>query len=344
MTRLLTNEDIRQVLDITDCLNALETAYRDHARGTAVGSTSRVETIVPTDTPGIDYEFTSIEGAVPAFDVMALRCNSNHMQIQIVEGMKRKERRANAPGGRYVGLIFLFSLTDLRLMGILQDGLISSWRVGATNALATRELARPGASIVALLGSGDQARGQLASLAAIRELRDVRVFSPTQEHRESFADEMSHDLDVSVRPAASAREAVRGAEILMTATNSFEPVFDAAWLEPGMHLTSILSHEVPAAAYDRADIVIVNTKSGYGRGQAGHYDASKDWARYPTLGELLIGQAPNRTDEQQITFFMNNAGIGYQFAAVGARALELADAAGIGTQLPDDLFLQRWHT
>lgn len=344
MTRLLANENIQKLVTMPECLQALEVAYRDHARGITVGTTSRVETVIPTSIPDVDYEFTSIEGAVPASGVMALRCNSNHMTIRLMNGMKRKDRLPHAPGERFVGLILLFSLTDLRLLGILQDGFISAMRVGATNALAARELARSDATVVGLLGSGNQARMQLVGLAAVRPLREVRVYSPNRQRRETFAELMTQQLGVPVHAVDSPLEAVRGADILATATNSFEPVFDAAWIEPGMHIVAILSHEVPAAAYDRADVVIVNTQRGYGRGEAGHYDSSVDWARYPTLGELLTGQTSGRVEEQQVTFFMNNAGIGFQFAAVGARALEMAEQANVGHYLPDDLFLQTWQS
>jgi ornithine cyclodeaminase/alanine dehydrogenase-like protein (mu-crystallin family) len=295
-------------------------------RAAPVGSTTRVETVVPTSTPDVSYEFTSIEGAVPAFGVMALRCNSNHMAMRLVNGMKRKERLPDAPGGRYVGLILLFSLTDLRLLGILQDGFISAMRVGATNALAARALARSNASIVGLLGSGEQAQKQLAGLAAVRPLREVRVFSPNRERREAFAKRMRAAMGLPIRPIEAARRRPR-ADILVAATNSFEPVFEAEWIETGMHVTAILTYEVPPAMYERADVVVVNVKSGYGRGSAGHYDSSADWARYPTLGQLLGGEVPGRTDDRQVTFYMNNAGVGFQFAAVAARVLELAERA-----------------
>ena len=344
MTRLLTNEDIERLLTMTDCLDALEVAYRDHPSGITVGSSSRVETVVPTSTPDVSYEFTSIEGAVPAFGVMALRCNSNHMAMRLVNGMKRKERLPGAPGGRYVGLILLFSLADLRLLAILQDGFISAMRVGATNALAARVLARSNAAVVGLLGSGDQAQKQLAGLAAIKKLREVRVFSPNRERRESFVKAMSEKIGLPIRPVESAQEAVHGADFLVAATNSFEPIFETEWIEPGMHIAAILTYEVPPAIYERADVVVVNIKAGYGRGSAGHYDNSADWASYPTLGQLLVGETAGRTDDHQVTFFMNNAGVGFQFAAVGARVLQLAEAAGVGKTLADELFLQTWHT
>jgi len=276
MTRLLTNDDIERLLTMPDCLEALEAAYRGHARGVTVGSTSRVETVVPTAAPDVQYEFTSIEGAVPHAGVMALRCNSNHMAMRVVNGLTRKDRLPDAPGGRYVGLILLFSLADLRLLGILQDGFISAMRVGGANALAAHALAREEAGVVGLLGAGDQARKQLAGLAAIGRLREARVFSPNPERRARFAEAMSRELRLPVRPVGSARAAIAGADIVAAATNSFEPVFDAAWIEPGMHVTAILSPEAPPEMYERADVVVINTQSGYGRGAAGHYDVSAD--------------------------------------------------------------------
>ena len=344
MTRLLTNEDLRDLITPQGCIATLEKAYRQHGEGTAIGTTSRVETVLPTQTPGVDYEFTSMEGAVPSSGVMALRCNSNHMRFRLVNGMKRKDRLPDAPGNRFVGLIFLFSIAELKLLAILQDGIISSMRVGATSTLACRELSRTDASVVGLLGAGVQARSQLECLAAVRELKDVRVFSPTQEKRQQFASSMGEQIGITVRTVDTAREAVKGADILLAATNSFEPVFETDWVEPGMHVSAILSPEVPPRMYRRAEIVVVNVKQGYGTGQAGHCDTSADWASYPSLGELLIGRTPGRTDFDQVTFFMNNAGVGFQFAAAAAWALELAESAGVGRVLPDDLFLQTWKT
>jgi alanine dehydrogenase len=344
MTRMLTNEDLQGLITPQECIVILEEAYRQHGEGVAIGTTSRVETILPTEVPGVDFEFTSMEGAVPSLGVMAFRCNSNHMRFRMVNGMKRKDRLPDAPQNRFVGLIFLFSIAELKLLAILQDGLISSMRVGATSALAFRELSRADACVVGLLGAGVQARSQLECLAAVRELKDVRVFSPTPEKRNRFTRLMSEQIGIAVRSVDTASEAVKGADILVAATNSFEPVFETDWVEPGMHVSSILTYEVPPEMYQRADVVVVNVKQGYGTGKAGHLDTSADWASYPSLGELLIGQIPGRIDSDQVTFFMNNAGVGFQFAATSARALELAEKAGIGQEIPDDLFLQSWQT
>ena len=341
MTRILTNAEIERLVNVADCLDALEVAFRDSASGAALGTGSRIDTVLPSTHEGVSYEFTSMEGAIPALGVMALRCLSYHVATRVVAGVPRKERLLDPPGGGpYTGLILLFSLADRRLLGILQDGFISPLRVGATNALAARALARPDAGVVGLLGSGTQARAQLLGLAAVRPLREVRVFSPNEEHRRAFAQEMTESLGVPVQAARSAYETVRGADLVVAATNALEPAFDVEWVEPGAHVTSLQSADVPPGLYGRADRLVIAIKSGFGRGQAGMYDDAAAWDTYPTLGELLAGRAVGRTDERQVTYFANNGGVGFQFAAVGARVLEAAQAQGVGQELPDELFLQ----
>jgi ornithine cyclodeaminase/alanine dehydrogenase-like protein (mu-crystallin family) len=202
-------------------------------------------------------------------------------------------------------------------------------------------LARGQAARVAVLGAGEQARAQLLGLAALLPVAEVRVFSPTPENCAAFAQAMSVRLGVPVRVAAGPREAITGADIVALATNALQPVIDVDWLAPGQHVGAIQSGEVPPGLYRRADRVVVNASAGYGRGAAGQYDASAEWQRYPTLDNVLAGQAPGRTHPGQLTFFLN-AGVGFQFAAVGAAALAGARRAGLGLELPDDLFLQAW--
>ena len=343
MPLVLTNEDIRQVLGMSDCIEALEVAYGEKADGVTVGGTSRIETVLPTSQPGVSYKFTSMEGAVPAFGVMALRITSNHAASEPASGSRRKVRLPGGPGGGHVGLILLFSLEELKLVAILQDRFISGLRVGATSALAARSLARENAPIVGLLGSGEQARTQLLGLAAVRPLSEVRVYSPNPARRQAFADEMEDQLGLPVRAISEPREALGGADIVALATNSDHPAIEIDWLEPGQHVGALQSAEVPEAIYQRADVVVVNAHTGYGRGSAGHYDNSAEWERYATLDQILAGRSPGRSEDGQITFFLN-AGVGFQFAAVGGKALMAARQAGLGEELAEDLFLQTWHT
>ena len=127
---------------------------------------------------------------------------------------------------------------------------------------------------------------------------------------------------------------------MAVATNSYDPVFEADWLSPGCHLGAIVPGEVDPAAYRRADVTVVNSKAPFGneRGYLGPDET--DWSRHPDLGELVAGAAAGRASDEQITFFMNNAGLGHQFAACGAAILSAARARGLGHEVPADWLLQ----
>src|SRR4030095_1175952 len=112
-------------------------------------------------------------------------------------------------------------------------------RTGAIGGLAIRHMARPESEDLGLIGSGDQARTQLAAAATVRRLRKVRFFSRSADNRSAFAAEMGRQLDLDITPVGSAREAVSGADIVVCATSSDRPVMEAAWLAPGAHVNML---------------------------------------------------------------------------------------------------------
>jgi ornithine cyclodeaminase/alanine dehydrogenase-like protein (mu-crystallin family) len=321
-------------------IDVLDRAYRDLAAGAARATTTRLDTRVGLDDDGRFFSFMSMEGTTPDGDIMALRFNANHERFVTANGKKKKAHLASASGGRYLGLVLLIGMRDTRPLALIHDGYLSALRVGATSALAARYLARQDAGAAAVLGCGDQARAQLLGLAEVRLLRVARVYCRDEARRAAFAEEMSRETGVPVEPAANARAAVTGADLVAVATNSYDPVFEAGWLSPGCHLGAIVPGEVDPAAYRRADVMVVNSKVPFGneRGYLGPDDT--DWGRYPDLGELVAGQVPARTTDRQITFFMNNAGLGHQFAACGAAILAAARERGFGREVPEDWLLQ----
>jgi alanine dehydrogenase len=123
-----------------------------------------------------------------------------------------------APGGRWSGLIILYSMTTAEPLMISPDGYISRLRVGATNALAARYLARQDASVLALLGTGWQAGGQLMAHCAVRPIEEVRVFSPNPSNRDRFCRELQPRVKARLVSVDSAESAVRQADIIATAT------------------------------------------------------------------------------------------------------------------------------
>ena len=185
-----------------------------------------------------------------------------------------------------------------------------------------------------MIGSGGQARAHFRYLTQVLPIKSVRLFSPNQAHRDAFARELSAESGLPVTPMASAAEAVRGCDIVCTATNASCPVLDPALLAPGMHYNSIREFEMDDAAFDRCDVVVIHTHFGgiqhfQPPGTVGdlpgvRHEKARDWTCYPEVGDLLAGKAMGRTDPRQITLFFNNVGTGVQFAAIGLCAYRAA--------------------
>jgi ornithine cyclodeaminase/alanine dehydrogenase-like protein (mu-crystallin family) len=268
-------------------------------------------------------------------------------------------RRVKLPAanGRYVGLVLLFSAETGEPLAIMPDGVMQRIRVGATNGLAVKYLARDDASSIGILGSGWQAGAQLAAACAVRAIKTIRCFSPNQVNREKFAQEMTAQLGVAVEPVAQPEDAIAGADIAMCATNSIDNVFFARWIEPGMHLSAIKLPEIERLAIERANRLVIHTRDEKPlhvttrelavperAGNKGWALAkSIDFSKAATLPDLIAGKAKGRGSAREVTCFVNNLGLGYQFAAAGAVVYRKAKEAGLGHDLPTDWFTQDVH-
>lgn len=133
----------------------------------------------------------------------------------------------------------LFDAESGEPLALLDGASMNPFKTGAAGAVAVDALARADATEIAVIGSGAQARGQLATTATVRDFEAVRVFSPTAENREAFAEEFDDRLDADVSAVASASEALDGADVVITATTASEPVIDDADVEPGTHVTAM---------------------------------------------------------------------------------------------------------
>jgi len=151
---------------------------------------------------------------------------------------------------------FLFDGQSGDLLAVIAGGELNVWRTAAPAGLACRYLAQPGTKTVALLGSSRQARGQIVSISrTVSSLEKVRVFSPTEEHRKSFAAKMSVWLGIEVEAVVSARAAIDGAEIISLATNSRIPVLQHEWIVPGALIISITSGQLSADLVARSRVI-----------------------------------------------------------------------------------------
>jgi len=148
----------------------------------------------------------------------------------------------------------LFDADSGEPLAILDGASMNPYKTGATGAVGVDHLARADAETVGLIGSGAQARGQLRATATVRDLTEVRVYSPTRANREAFADEMDDTLDCKVRVVGDSAAAVSDADIVITATTAAEPVFDGDRLEPGTHVTAMGQYDPDKRELDTTTI------------------------------------------------------------------------------------------
>jgi len=353
--RILNNADVERVLTLDACMSALRDAYRELSAGKAENR-PRNHSYLPVAREGFtdcQYRFKSQEGGGGSSDVWALRLTSEMIGSELVEGVKRRRYIAAAPGGKYCGLVLLFSTSQLEPLALLHDSYIQKMRCSATSALAMDALANPGVRVAALFGAGWQARSHLQYMLHVRpSLSEVRVFSPVAAERNSFAAEWAASSGRKIVAVDSPRDAVAGAQLVVCATNTFNPCFDGTWIEPGAHVSSIthpdqsvVRRELDDTILDRADRIAVLSREQI------HHDRQvdllgtvergrKSLTDLIELSDLLAGKATGRTSPEQITVFANNTGMGLQFAAVGARVLALAEQQKLGREIPAEWLLQ----
>ncbi len=349
MTLILNNEEIQQALSVKDCLEVMEETYRELAISQAVNRPTS-HSYLPHSLPQTTYSFKSVDGGVKKFGVLALRITSDIVRERSVNNSVRLEKLPLAGKGQFLGLVQLFSVETGELLAIMPDGLIQQTRVGVTSALGAKVLSRSNSEVLGLIGSGGQARSHFRFLTSVRRIKRVRVFSPNPDHRKAFAVEMERETEIPTEAVDSAEAAVTNCDIVCTATNSSRPVISAQWLEPGMHYNAIREFEMDEAALEKSDVVAIHTRfggiqhfqpPGLDKDLPGvRREKPRDWSRYPEIGDLLVGRAPGRTSDKQITFFLNNIGTGVQFAAMGYCAYHAAKEKGLGKEIPTDWFLQ----
>ena len=351
MTLLLSNDDVEAALTMPACLEAMEIAYRDlgEMRG---ASGIRSEILTPTSRDDALYSLLTMSGVIPRFGIGAVRINSDILTWPVSSGQRRRVKVPAAPNGRYVGLVLLFSTQTGEPLAIYPDGVVQRMRVGATSGLAAKYLARGDAREVALLGAGWQAGAQAMAIAAVRNIQRMRCYSPNRERRETFAKTMRTKLGLEVVPAGTADEAVRGADIVLCATNSLQPILPAQWLKPGMHVSSLSRLELDASTIAASDVVFIHVREAEGKViRAAGADLAKDTESRkaalsstiaqtprPELSDLLLGRVPGRRSDSEVTLFLNYAGLGYQFAATGHVIYTQARERGLGRTLDTELF------
>ncbi|WP_291854665.1 ornithine cyclodeaminase family protein [Bradyrhizobium sp.] len=348
MTIIITDDDVKRLLPMADCIEAMKVAFRDFANGVAVNR-PRMRYLAQHPDPERKYLANVHVGAVPSYGIACVRAGS---QIIKPPSAKVDRRLYENPKAFNWGIVILYSIETAEPLALMHEFQLSGIRVGATTAVGVDAVARKDAATLGLFGTGKQAHAALEAIACVRPIEQVNVYSPSAAHRAAFVRDMARG-GLAVVAVDDARAAVAGADIVCCATTSMNPVFDGEWLEDGQVVVSIANSdvtnkrsEVDRRTYERATAVIVNDwESVIDNDQTELLDPLKDGViradQIHELGDLLIGkttvaQPPRGSADKGIVYFKNNSGLAIQFAAAGGLVYNKAIAQGNNKTIPTE--------
>ena len=271
----LNENQVREHLQMAELILAMEKALIEFSAGKV---SQPVRSVINVDPPG------GFLGLMPALTPDGLGLKAVTFYPSNVE--------RGIP--THMATIFLVDPQTGTPLAIMDGRLITEMRTAAVSAAATKLLAPADAKILAILGSGVQARSHVEALQLVRPFEEIRVWSPTKEHAERFAREIG-------ATATSADDAVRGADVVVTTTNSKTPVLKGSWLKTGSHVNAIGACRPDWRELDddaMSNVVFVDSREGAMK-ESG--DVILSGAKiYAELGEALAGKLPSRANETTI--------------------------------------------
>jgi len=312
----LAEADVRRLLDMDTAIERVQAALVARARGEAVD--------VPRERvrlPGCTQHL--LQAGAPALGVVGFKVYHS------------------GPQGTKSSHVHLFDLKTNACLAIMEASWLGLVRTGAASGVATRLLARADAAEVGQIGAGKQGIGQLEAVCRVRPIRRARVYARTRDRLEAFCRDMAARLGIEVVPAASAQEAVRGADVVNVVTKSAEPVLHGDWLEPGQHVNAAGSNalgrrEIDLAGMKRFDLIAVDARATACKESGDLLPLAEagivQWEALPEIGEIAAGLRPGRADPAAITLYESH-GMGIQDLYVAHRLLALARAQRVGREL-----------
>ena len=322
--RVLTEAHVRSLLPLSDLVTAMEMALARFSAGDVLQPVRSVLMVGPQQ---------AFFGLMPAYVA-----DPPQLGAKLVTVFGDNHRRG-LPS--HLATILLLDPDTGALIALMDGRYITEARTAAVSAVSARHLARADASTLAILGTGVQARSHLEALAAVRPIRDVRVWSPTPASRERFVAEMSGHVPAAITAAVSAEAAVRGADIIVLVTSSPSPVVEAAWVAAGAHVISVGAcrpdqREMDPALVARARLVVDSRAAALvesgdvvlglaeGRFDVGHVAGE--------LGDVVRGALAGRTAADEITIF-KSLGMAVEDVVAADLVYRRALESGAGTDL-----------
>jgi alanine dehydrogenase len=322
---LLPESDVRQLLSMDDLIQTMESALAEFSSGRVQQPLRTVLEVGPSHAFfGVMPAFMPASGALGTKLVTVFGSNS-------AVGLPT-----------HLATILLMDSSTGELLAVMDGRYITEARTAAVSAVSARLLAREDAGVLAILGSGVQARSHLRAFSHVRALRDVRVWSPSAIHRREFADAMHREVATPIAPVATVREAVDGADLVVLATAAREPILRSEWIADGTHIAAVGAcrpdqRELETELVKRAR-VFVDSRTGAlaeagdlvlpireGAIDAGHIAGE--------LGQLAAGAVAGRQTPGEVTLF-KSLGMAVEDVAAAHLVYERATERGLGRGIP----------
>ncbi len=319
----LNAQDLRSAMSMERAIDTVEEAYEAFSAGRA---------LTPLRTPmelpdGVTLTMPSFSASHDAAGVKVVSVFPGNPDLGL---------------STILGVMLLIDGSTGKPLAVLDGASLTALRTGASGGVAAKYLARCNAEIAAVIGAGVQARSQLEALARVRRLREARVFDIDRDRAGELVAELQGSDRISFVLCDSSAEAVNGADVVICATTSLEPVFRYADLSPGAHITGIGSYrpdmaEIGTATLRNADRIVVDSREACWE-EAG--DFIQPFSRGDIdraiigaeMGELVAGEVPGRSREDELTVF-KAVGLAPLDVAVAREAYERARELGIGKRI-----------
>ena len=316
---VLSQEEVERLLDMEGCIEAMADALASLARGEVHVPLRFL--VKPADEP-------SLIGLMPAHRAGDSPLYSLKTVCVFPDNPKRGL-------DAHQGTVTLFDGETGEVRALMNASAITAIRTAAVSAVATRLLARDDVRELGVLGAGVQARSHLEALRLVRDFDRVRIYSPTAEHALLLAQEAGAEA------VGSAEEAVRGADVVVTATSSSEPVLEREWLKQGAHVNAVggrppVMRELDTATIADSSFFVDRRESA--EAEAGDYREALESGAIGSghikaeIGEVLIGAAPGRTTPNELTVF-RSLGLAVEDLAAAEYVVRRARETGAGTEV-----------
>jgi ornithine cyclodeaminase len=319
---IINQSEVVQLLPMDECMEVVAEALKTLARGDA---------ILPLRPVMWLPERVGALGMMPGY-----LGNIERMGLKLVSVFPGNH---GTEYDSHIGAVLLYETKHGQLLAIIDASEITAIRTAAVSGLATRLLAREDASVLAILGSGVQARSHLQAMRIARNIRRVRVWSRNPEHARRFAERESERPGMQIEPVKTAQDAVAGADIICTTTSAPEPILMGEWIAPGAHINAVgssvpFTRELDTLAVKRSRMFVDRRESTLN--EAGDFlfpkkeGAIGDDHILGEIGEILLGKVKGRQSAEETTLF-KSLGLAVEDIAAAQHIYAKAVERGMGT-------------